>query len=238
MTAPDIAPATAMILSAGRGTRMGALTDTCPKPMLPVAGRPLIDHAMARAAEGGARRFVVNLHHLGAQIRAHLAGRADVSFSDEPELLETGGGLVRALPLLGDAPFYAVNSDAVWTGPPPLAPLAAAWDPARMDALLLMVARTDALAYTRAGDFLIGEDMRPTRRGDRATAPYIYTGAQILAPDAVRGFAQTPFSANLIWDRALAAGRLFAAVHHGAWIDVGTPDGLAVASAALQRTAP
>jgi MurNAc alpha-1-phosphate uridylyltransferase len=235
MTGPAIAaPDVAMILCAGRGTRMGALTDARPKPMLPVAGRPLIDHALARAGEGGARRIVVNLHHLGAQIRAHLAGRADVSFSEEAELLETGGGLVAARPLLGEAPFYALNADAIWTGSAPLAPLAAAWDPARMDALLLMVAREDARAHTRPGDFFVGGDMRPVRRGDRAAAPFIYSGAQIMAPRALDGFRAEAFSANAIWDRALAHGRLFAAIHHGGWVDVGTPAGLAEAEAALR----
>jgi MurNAc alpha-1-phosphate uridylyltransferase len=139
-----------MILCAGRGTRMGALTDARPKPMLPVAGRPLIDHALARAAEGGARRIVVNLHHLGAQIRAHLAGRADVSFSEEAELLETGGGLVAARPLLGEAPFYALNADAIWTGSAPLAPLAAAWDPARKPMPRLELARKRSSSIARS----------------------------------------------------------------------------------------
>ena len=232
------APAVAMILAAGLGTRMGALTRARPKPMLPVAGRPLLDHALDRAAEGGATRFVVNVHWFAEQIRDHLAGRPDVALSDETDaLLETGGGLVRALPLLGAAPVFALNSDAVWTGPAPLPALTAAWDPARMDALLLMVRRERAAAYTRAGDFFLedaGGAMRPVRRGERPAAPYVYTGAQILSPALIAEFEETRFSANLIWDRAAARGRLFAAEHVGGWVDVGTPEGLGVAERMLE----
>ena len=239
MTLAPNTPRCAMILAAGRGTRMGALTDACPKPMLTVGGKPLIDHALARATEGGATKAVVNLHYLGDQIRAHLAGRSapEIAFSEEPELLETGGGLVRAKPLLGDAPFYVLNSDAIWTGEAPLPALAAAWDPARMDVALLLAPVRDALAYTRRGDFFLDGDMRPRRRGDADAAPYVYTGAQIMAPAALDGFAERPFSANDIWDRALAAGRLFGVVHRGGWVDVGTPEGLATAAAALHRDA-
>lgn len=237
MSLPPTTPRTAMILSAGRGTRMGALTDDCPKPMLMVAGKRLIDHAFARAAEGGALRIVINLHYLGAQIRTHLAGlkSPEIKFSEEADLLETGGGLVRARPLLGAAPFYALNCDAIWTGGAPLPTLAAAWDRARMDVLMLMTPIRDALAYTRRGDFFLDDDMRPRRRRDADFAPYVYTGAQIMAPAALDGFDDRPFSANEIWDRALAAGRLFGVVHHGGWIDVGTPEGLATAAAALHR---
>ena len=163
------APKTAMILAAGLGTRMRPLTNTCPKPLLPVAGRPMIDLVLDHAAEVGVRRAVVNLHYLGAMIRAHLAGRTapEILFSEEqPVILETGGGIVRALPLLGAAPFYTVNSDAVWAGPNPLAVLAAAWDPGRMDALLLLVPRERARGYTRPGDFfLAAEGAAPARRG-------------------------------------------------------------------------
>ena len=233
-------PSRAMIMAAGKGTRMGALTRTVPKPMLPVAGRPLIDHALDRAAEGGAQEAVVNLHHLGDQIRAHLSGREAprVSFSDESEeLLDTGGGVRRARPLLGEAPVYVLNSDAIWTGAAPLPALAAAWDETRMDALLHFVRREDAVAYTRAGDFFL-EDLegglgRPVRRGEAPLAPYIYASAQIVRPAAFEGFPPGPFSTNLVWDRLLAAGRLFALVHEGAWVDVGTPEGLAAAEALL-----
>lgn len=232
MSRPDTGPDTAMILAAGLGTRMGALTRNRPKPLLPVAGRPLIDHALARAAEAGVARIVVNVHWCADQIRAHLAGR-DVAISDETDaLLDTGGGVRRALPLLGPGPVYTVNSDAIWTGPAPLPALAAAWDPARHDALLLLVARADARAYTRPGDFHLSGD-RPARRGAAETAAHVFTGAQILRPQVLADFPEAPFSMNAVWDRLLAAGRLGAVVHRGGWVDVGTPEGLAEADALL-----
>jgi MurNAc alpha-1-phosphate uridylyltransferase len=225
-----------MVLAAGLGTRMRPLTDGTAKALLPVAGRTLLDRAIDAAVAGGARRAVVNVHHFAGQVRAHLAGRAapPVAISDESgQLLETGGGMRRALPLLGPAPFFALNADAVWTGAEPCAALAAAWDPDRMDALLLLAAREDARGYTRPGDFFLGGDGRPARRGGADAAPFVYTGAQIIAPGAFADAPDGAFSANLVWDRLLAAGRLFAVVHRGAWVDVGTPAGLAEAEAAL-----
>lgn len=230
-------PRTAMILAAGLGTRMRPLTDHCPKPLLKVAGRALIDLVLDHAAAAGVRRAVVNLHYLGPMIRAHLAGRVapEILFSDEqPVILETGGGIVRALPLLGAAPFHAVNSDAVWAGPNPLAVLAGAWDAARMDALLLLVPRERARGYARAGDFFLAvEGQAPERRGGAASAPLVYTGAQIIAPGAFEGAPAGAFSVNLVWDALLARGRLAAVTYPGAWVDVGTPAGLAEAGAAL-----
>lgn len=222
-----------MVMAAGLGARMGALTADRPKPLLKVAGRALIDHALDRAAEGGAEQVVVNLHYRAEMLRAHLAGRAGVVFSDETgALLETGGGVRKALPLLGPAPFFVLNSDAVWTGAAPLPALARAWREEAMDAVLLLVRAEDARGYTRSGDFFV-EDGAPVRRGDRPRAPYVYTGAQIIRPEA---FADTPegaFSTNLVWDRLLAAGRLGAVVHEGAWVDVGTPEGLEEAERAV-----
>jgi MurNAc alpha-1-phosphate uridylyltransferase len=228
-----------MVLAAGLGTRMRPLTDDTAKALLPVAGRSLLDRAIDAAVAGGARRVVVNVHHFADKVRAHLAARTapPIAVSDETgELLETGGGVRRALPLLGPAPFFALNADAVWIGAAPCAELAAAWDPARMEALLLLVAREDARGYTRPGDFLLGADGRPARRGAAGSAPYVYTGAQIIAPGAFADAPDGPFSTNLVWDRLLAAGRLFAVVHRGAWVDVGTPAGLAEAEAALAET--
>ena len=227
MSGPD----TAMIMSAGFGTRMGALTADTPKPLLSVAGRPLIDHALGYCAEVGVRRHVINLHYLGDQIRAHLAGRDDVVFSDEAEILDTGGGVTQALPLLGDAPFYTLNSDAVFIGPPALPTLADAWRPDRMDALMLMVRREAAIGYTRAGDFRL-DGGRPARRGGAATAPYVYSGAQIIKPAAFANAPAGAFSTNLIWDRLNAKNRLSAVVYDGAWVDVGTLEGLRLADEA------
>ncbi len=230
----------AMVMAAGLGTRMGALTKTRPKPLLPVAGRALLDHALDRAAEGGVRLAVVNVHHLADQVEAHLAGRTapEVRISDEREaLLDTGGGLRKALPLLGTGPVASLNSDAVWTGAAPVPTLAAAWDEERMDGLLHLVRREDALAYTRAGDFFLEPDGRLRRRGEAAEAPYVFTGAQIVRAGAFADGPEGPFSTNVIWDRMLEAGRLHGVVHEGAWVDVGTPAGLDAAEAALSAGA-
>ena len=228
---------TAMVLAAGFGTRMGALTRMAPKPLLAVAGRALIDHALDAAAAAGVRRAVVNLHYRGPQIRAHLAGRTapEVAFSDEaPEILDTGGGVAQALPLLGRGAFFALNSDAVFAGRNPLGVLAGAWAPAEMDALLLLVPATRARAYTRAGDFFLdAEGGPPRRRGAAQAAPLVFSGAQILSPDALRDAPQGPFSLNLVWDRLIAAGRLGAVTYPEEWVDVGTPEGLAEAERAL-----
>ncbi len=233
-------PSAALVLAAGFGTRMGALTQRTPKPLLRVGGRALIDHALDRCVEAGVPRAVVNLHHLGDRIRAHLTGRARpaIAFSEErPAILDTGGGARAALQagLLGLEPFYTLNSDALWTGPAPLPALAGCWEPERMDALLLLVRREDATAYTRAGDFTLGPDGRPARRGAAQAAPFVHTGAQIIRPEAFAGAPGGAFSMNLIWDRLIEAGRLCAVVHQGGWVDVGTPAGLAAAEAALVR---
>ena len=226
-----------MVLAAGFGTRMGELTRDRPKPLLPVSGRAMIDHALDLAAGAGLRRAVVNLHYRGDQIRAHLAGRRApaIVFSEEhPEILDTGGGVAQARPLLGDAPFAVLNSDAVFAGPNPLPPLLAAWAPERMDALMLLVPTARARGYTRPGDFFLeAEGAAPVRRGAAGAAPYVFTGAQILSPRALDGAPAGPFSLNLVWDRLLAFGRLAAISYPGEWVDVGTPEGLAVAGRAL-----
>jgi MurNAc alpha-1-phosphate uridylyltransferase len=227
-----------MVLAAGLGTRMRPLTEGCPKPLLPLAGRPMIDLSLDLAAAAGVRRAVVNLHYLAHMIRAHLEARRtpEIVFSEEqPEILDTGGGIARALPLLGAAPFHVLNSDSVWLGPNPLEVLARAWDPARMDALLLLVARERARAYVRPGDFFLdAEGDTPRRRGLSGAAPYVYSGAQIIAPGAFAGVPGGAFSVNLVWDRLLPEGRLAAVTYPGAWVDVGTPAGLVEAEAALR----
>lgn len=232
-------PGTVMVLAAGFGTRMRPLTAAMPKPLIPVAGRALIDHALDRAAAAGVARAVVNLHDRADMIRGHLAGRSEpaIAYSEEsPEILDTGGGVAAALRrgLLGSAPFAVMNSDAIWTGRDPLARLAAAWDPAEMDALLLLVPRDRARGYSRAGDFFL-DGIRPARRGTAAAAPYVYTGAQILCPAAFGAAPAGAFSLNVVWDGLLQAGRLAAVVHPGAWIDVGTPAGIAEAERALSE---
>ena len=221
-----------MIFAAGFGTRMGALTKSMPKPLIPVAGRALIDHALAVARGAGVGKIVVNLHYLGDQIAAHLAGQ-DIALSWEREqILETGGGLRAALPLLGQGPVLVLNSDAVWTGQNPLTQLLAAWDGRKMDALLLLAQRSDALGHSGTGDFLVDADGRLSRAKGRE-AP-IYLGAQIIDPQALGDVAQNAFSLGLIWDKLIAKGRAFGTFHNGGWCDVGSPDGIAIAERLLR----
>jgi MurNAc alpha-1-phosphate uridylyltransferase len=218
-----------MLFAAGFGTRMGALTATRPKPLIEVGGRALIDHALDLVEGYDPPRVVVNLHYLADRITAHLAGR-DVAFSDETqEILETGGGLRAALPLLGPGPVFTMNTDAVWRGPNPLCHLAARWRPEEMDALLLCVPPERAVGHDGTGDFRIAPDGRATRGPG-----LIYTGVQIIKPDLLQDIEETAFSLNVPWDRMLAEGRLSATPYPGHWCDVGHPAGIAQAEAMLR----
>lgn len=222
-------PAALMLYAAGLGTRMRPLTDDRPKPLVTVAGRALIDHALALVPDG--LRVVANSHYRATQLAAHLAGRG-IAISHEPVLLDTGGGLAAALPLLDADPIYTLNTDAVWTGPGPLATLAAAWDAARMDALLLVVPQDRATGHAGAGDFRLHPDGR-LQRGPGVAADRVYTGAQILTPRLIEPDDGAVFSNNLLWNRAAARGRLFGVVHPGGWCDVGRPDSIPLAEALL-----
>lgn len=231
-------PETAMVLAAGFGTRLRPLTDRMPKPLIPVAGRSLLDRCLDRLVEAGVKHAVVNIHWLGIQIRDHLAQRRDIAItiSDESDLLlETGGGIAKALPLLGGTPFFAVNADLIWCdeAEPALLRLAQAFDPDRMDALLLLQPREKAMGHAGSGDFAITGDGHLTRRGQEPTAPYVFTGVQILQPHLFREVPAGPFSLNLIYDRTIANGRLYGLPHRGLWLDVGNHDGLATAEALL-----
>lgn len=222
-----------MVLAAGLGTRMRPLTDDLPKPLIKVAGKPLIDWTLDRFAAAGVRRAVVNVHYRADQMEAHLAARRAprILISDERALLlETGGGLKRARPLLGDAPFYCTNTDAILVddGEEPLAALARAFGD-EIDALLLLVPIDRATGYDGAGDFALG-DGRPVWR-DGASAPFVFTGLQILRPSLLDGAPDGPFSTRLLWDKAMAADRMRAIVHQGPWMHVGDPQGLALAEA-------
>jgi MurNAc alpha-1-phosphate uridylyltransferase len=232
------APTTAMVLAAGLGTRLRPITDHTPKPLVTVAGRTLLDRCLDRLVEAGVTRAIVNIHWLGRQIRDHLSQRRDIAIviSDESNLLlETGGGIARALPLLGAAPFFAVNADLIWRdeGETALRRLARSFDPATMDGLLLLQPRERATGHGGPGDFDLDADNRLIRRGNRPTAPYVYTGVQILQPALLRDAPAGPFSLNVLYDRAIAAGRLHGLVHRGDWMDVGTHDGLAQAETLL-----
>jgi len=214
-----------MIFAAGFGTRMGPLTQERPKPLIEVAGRALIDHALDLASDYAPPRIVINLHYRAAQIRAHLVGRNDVAFSHEtPEILETGGGLRAALPLLGPGPVFTLNSDAIWQGPNPLGFLAPLWDPARMGALLLCLPPEAAIGHDGAGDFTRAPDGRLSRGPG-----LVYSGVQILAPKRLHEIPDQSFSLNAVWDRIAAEGRLYGATYPGRWCDVGRPEGIALA---------
>lgn len=225
-------PGAAMIFAAGLGTRMGHLTTDRPKPLIPVAGRPLIDHALDLTAALPGLRVVVNLHYRAAQMGAHLAGRGVIMADETAALLETGGGLHAALPLLQADNIVTLNSDAVWTGPNPLRTLAAAWDPARMDALLLLVPRERATGHGGAGDFVIAADGRITRGPG-----HVYTGAQVIAAGPVRAAGPGAYSLNRVWDAIAARGRLFGLLHPGGWCDVGRPESIPLAEALLRGDA-
>lgn len=222
-----------MLLAAGFGTRMGALTADRPKPLIEVAGRALIDHALDQA-RAGSRRIVVNGHYRAEQMRDHLAGMADVKFTEEtPQILDSGGGIRAALPVLASPEIYSLNADAVWTGAGALAQLDAAWDGDRMDALLLMVPQARAVGRDAGGDFAIGMDGRLA--WDRGGA--VYTGAQILKSALFDGLPEGAFALHEIWNAALARGRLFGVLHQGGWADVGHPAGIEMAEEML-REAP
>jgi len=231
-----VTPRAAMIFAAGLGTRMGDLTRDRPKPLLEVGGRTLIDHALRVAREAGVARIVVNIHAHADQMRAHLARVApDVLVSYEPKRLETGGGLKRALPLLGPGPVFTLNADMVWRGPNPLAALAAAWDAGRMGGLLELVPRAAAVGHGGRGDFFCDDAGRLARRGAAEAADFVYAGAEIIDPGALDGFPEGVFSLNAVWDALIAEGRLFGVVHRGGWADVGRPEAIASAEAELAR---
>lgn len=221
-------PRAAMIFAAGHGTRMGPLTRDRPKPLIEVAGRPLIEHALDLTDAVTPLRRVVNVHAHADMLRDALRDR-DVIFSDETDILrETGGGLKHALPLLGPDPVFTLNSDAVWSGPPPLRALAQAWRPDAMEGLLLLVDAGDAIGHSGRGDFDLGPDGRLGRGG-----PRIYTGAQIVATGRLSVIDETSFSLNLLWDDMIARGKLFGLVWPGRWCDVGQPEGVTLGAAML-----
>lgn len=217
-----------MLFAAGFGTRMGELTRSRPKPLVQVAGRPLIEHALdlARAADVGP--IVANVHYLPDQIITHLAGQ-DVLISDERDrILETGGGLRKALGLLGSGPVMTLNTDAVWSGPNVITQLREQWQSSRMSALLALVPVERALGHTGKGDFALAPDGRISRG-----TGYVYTGAQALNPAGIETIPEAVFSLNLLWDRMISEGRAYGTVYPGRWCDVGRPDCIPLAEAML-----
>ena len=233
-----LASDTAMVLAAGLGKRMRPLTATRPKPLVRVAGKPMIDHALDALADAGVARAVINVHYLPDLIEAHLKGRKSpaITISDEREqLLETGGGLIRAASHLPD-PFFCLNSDNLWLDGPvnAFAQLSAAWDPERMDALLLMVAHKGARNFRGKGDFHMDKQGVLARRRSGRIAPFVFTGIQLVSKRLLRDAPEGPFSTNLLWDRAIEDGRLYGVTFGGVWFEVGTPEAIGPTEAALR----
>jgi MurNAc alpha-1-phosphate uridylyltransferase len=234
-------PRTAMVMAAGLGKRMRPLTATRPKPLIEVGGKALLDHVLDKLKAAGVAKVVINVHYLPDALEAHLARKAsglDVVISDEREqLLETGGGLVKAEPHIDTDPFLSVNSDNLWIDGPAdaLKLLASQWDGDRMDALLLLVPQARAQNHRGQGDFHMDRQGRLKRRRPSHVAPFVFTGVQMLSKRILRDPPQGPFSTNVFWDRAIAEGRCFGAVHQGLWFDVGTPQAIRATEAALKN---
>jgi N-acetyl-alpha-D-muramate 1-phosphate uridylyltransferase len=234
-------PTRAIVLAAGLGTRMRPYNGHVPKPLVQIGGKSLIDYSLDRLADAGVERAVVNVHHLADAIEQHLAKRRrpHIVISDERSvLLGTGGGIKKALPQLGDVPFFLVNSDTVWLDgvKPNFTRLADAFDPQAMDALLLLAPTADSIGYAGRGDFAMESDGRLRRRGEGEVVPFVYAGAAILAPSLFADAPAGAFALTALFDRAGAAGRLFGLRLEGVWMHVGTPEAVAAAEAALAAT--
>ncbi|MCJ2179645.1 nucleotidyltransferase family protein [Novosphingobium album (ex Hu et al. 2023)] len=228
MTGKPLASDTAMILAAGLGKRMRPLTAAQPKPLVRVAGKSMIDHALDKLESAGVAHAVVNVHYLADALEGHCTVRSrlpDIRISDErDQLLETGGGMVKAAPMLPD-PFFCLNSDNIWLDGPNdvFKELSQAWDPERMDALLLLVPHPRAMNYRGEGDFHLDPQGRVARRKRGYVAPFIFTGIQIVSHRLLRDAPEGPFSTNVLWNRAIEEGRLYGVSHMGLWFEVGTP---------------
>lgn len=232
------APKTAIVLAAGLGKRMLPITATMPKPLVKVAGESLIDFALDRLHEAGMETVVVNVHHFADMLEAHLRTRTipRIVVSDERDtLLETGGGVKKALPLLGDEPFMTFNSDSLWIEgrEPNLKRLVAAWDPERMDILMLVAPLSTSVGYEGCGDFHMAADGRLHRRGSDPSAPFVYAGVAIVKPELVDGTPDGAFSANAFYDKAIAKNRLYGLCMEGQWLHVGEPHTIAEAEKCL-----
>lgn len=231
----------AMVLAAGLGTRMRPITDTRPKPLVEVGGRTLIDHVLDRLETAGIERAVVNVHHHAEQMEAHLERRAapKVAISDERgALLDSGGGVVKALPLIAGEAFFILNADTFWLDGASrnLSRMAESWDPARMDALLLVAALTASVGFEGAGDFSMSPDGRLRRRPERQVTPFAYAGVAIMSRSAFADAPEGPFSLNRLWNLAIEADRLFGMRLDGLWLHVGTPQAIVEADEAIARS--
>lgn len=233
-----ICPRSAMILAAGLGKRMRPVTATTPKPLIEIAGKALIDHGLDKLASAGVERCVVNVHYLADLVEVHVSRREapKVVISDERgRLLETGGGVTKALPLLGAEPFFLLNSDSTWIEGvvPNLELLSRHWNNEAMDALLLLSEFVDSIGYDGRGDFDMDKEGRLSRRKERSVSPFAYAGAAILHPRLFNSAPEGAFSLNRLFDEALEAGRLYGVLMEGIWLHVGTPDAIAAAERAV-----
>jgi MurNAc alpha-1-phosphate uridylyltransferase len=231
-----------MVLAAGLGTRMRPITHRVPKPLIKVGGRAILDRTLDRLEDANVDTVVVNLHHLGPMIQRHLSRRPtpDIQYSEEDKLLETGGGVRNALPLLGADPFFVTNADTLWLNgvENALGRLAAAWDDDRMDALLLLHSTVEAYGYQGRGDFCPDSEGLLVRRPEGEVSPYLFTGVQILHPRLFDGAPESAFSLNVLYDRAIEEQRLYGIVHDGEWFHIGTPEGLAQAESYVRDRYP
>jgi MurNAc alpha-1-phosphate uridylyltransferase len=236
---PISMPETAMVMAAGLGKRMRPLTSTRPKPLVEVAGKALIDHVLAHLANAGVKRVVVNVHYMADAMETHLRAGGlgmEIIVSDEREkLLETGGGLVNAKQLIGDAPFFCINADNFWVDGPTSALhlLAERWNPATMDMLLLLIPQARAHCHSGRGDFYLDSAGVISRKKPSRIAPFVMSGVQIIDPKVITDPPSDVFSTNVFWDRAIAAGRCYGVVHQGMWFDVGTPPAIKATEAIL-----
>jgi len=233
---------TAMVLAAGLGSRMRPITDRTPKALIPVRGRTLLDHALDRLIDHGVERVVVNAHWLADKVAAHVTERRDLAIEliREPALLETGGGVRNALPALGSDPFFVINADALWLDGliPALERLETAWDPAAMDALLLLHRVVHAEGYDGPGDFYADPNGLLARRRDGELAPYVFAGVHICSPALVGSEPAEAFSMNRVWDRIQEAGRLYGLVHDGLWFHLSAPSDLRATERYLDQRFP
>lgn len=233
-----VRPTSAMVLAAGLGLRMRPITNTMPKPLVSVAGKPLLDHVLDKLAGAGVEKTVVNVHYLPDQIIRHVASRAEpaITISDERnEILGTGGAVVKALPLLGTAPFFHLNADTMWIDGvrPNLSRMADAFDPSSMDILLLMAPTASSIGYDGPGDYAMSADGTLQRRKERQIVPFVYAGAAIISPHLFIGAPRGEFSLTRVFDEAEEAGRLFGLRMEGTWMHVGTPGAIAEAEDAV-----
>lgn len=224
-------PDAVMLFAAGFGTRMAPLTDHCPKPLIPVAEKPLIDHALALVNAINPARIVANTHYLPDQMAEHLRPLGVTLSPEQPDILDTGGGLRAALPLLGDGPVYTLNTDAIWAGPNPLTLLRDAWKPDQMDGLLACIPIAQTIGRVGSGDFDVDEMAQISRGTD-----FVYGGAQIIKTDMLQQISEKAFSLNVLWDRMLKAGKLYALRYPGRWCDIGHPAGIGLAEEMLRHS--